>query len=159
MPSPNFVTAVLIQDNALLMVKHQGADDPEPFWSLLGGQVEAGETASQALIREVKEETGLDVLEIGELAYRVHIDFEGTPTEAQIYEVIAWEGEFEIQDPDGLVIEVAFIPLEQALIELAKIDYLPMSEPLITYLRGESPRGTIWQYAYRNGVASRIFDE
>lgn len=155
---PNFVTAILIQNNALLMVKHQGPNDPEPFWSLVGGKVEAGESAHQALIREVKEETGLDVEReaIGTLLYQVFIDFEGQPTEAQIYEVTRWTGNFDIQDPDGLVLEAAFIPLEQALIEIAKIDYSPMSEPLLSYLRGASPAGTIWRYRYADGVSELL---
>ena len=153
---PNFVTAILIHEKSLLMVKHQHPSDPVPYWSLAGGKVEAGESAHQALIREVKEETGLDVLEIGSLVYHVHIDFEGQPTEAEIYEVIQWEGSFNIQDPDGLVIEAAFIPLEQALIELAKIDYRPMSEPPLSFLRGDSPAGTIWRYRYANKIAELL---
>jgi 8-oxo-dGTP pyrophosphatase MutT (NUDIX family) len=157
---PDFVTAILIQDNALLMVKHQGPNDPEPFWSLVGGKIEAGETAAQALIREVKEETGLDVAleSIGAMVYQTFIDFEGQPTEAQIYEVTRWTGEFNIQDPDGLVIEVAFIPMEQALIELAKIGYPPMSEPMISFLRGDKPVGSIWRYRHSKGI-SELLDE
>jgi ADP-ribose pyrophosphatase YjhB (NUDIX family) len=155
---PNFVTAIIIHEKSLLMVKHQGPDDPVPFWSLVGGKVEAGESAHQALIREVKEETGLDVaLEaIGAMLYQTFIDFEGQPTEAQIYEVTRWTGDFNIQDPDGLVIEVAFIPMEQALIELAKIDYPPMSEPLISFLRGDSPARTIWRYRHSKGVSELL---
>jgi 8-oxo-dGTP diphosphatase len=157
---PNFVTAIIIHNESLLMVKHQGPDDPEPFWSLVGGKVEAGESAHQALIREVKEETGFDVeLEaIGVMLYQVFIDFEGQPTEAQIYEVTRWTGDFNIQDPDGLVIEAAFIPLEQALVEIHKLDYSPMSEPLLSYLRGDSPIGSIWRYRYANKIAELLED-
>lgn len=40
----------------VLMVKNVGAD-----WTLPGGAVEKGESLEQAIIREVKEETNLDV--------------------------------------------------------------------------------------------------
>ena len=153
---PNFVTAIMRQNNALLMIKVQSPDHPAPFWSTVGGQVEAGETAHEALIREVKEETGLDVLEIGDLAYHVFIDFEGEDVEAQIYEVTKWEGSFNVQDPDKEIIEAAFIPLDQALIELENLGYRPMSEPPLSYLRQESPNGTVWRYRYANGVSELL---
>jgi 8-oxo-dGTP pyrophosphatase MutT (NUDIX family) len=156
---PNFVTAIIIHEKSLLMVKHQGPDDPAPFWSLVGGKVEAGENAYQALIREVKEETGLDVeLEaIGTMLYQTFIELEGQPTEAQIFEVTRWTGDFDIQDPDGLVMEVAFIPLEQAInTEIPKIGFRPMFEPLLSYLRGDSPAGSVWRYRHSKGVSELL---
>jgi 8-oxo-dGTP diphosphatase len=60
------VGAIVIHDDALLMV--QRANDPgKGLWSLPGGRVEHGEFLADALRREVKEETGLEV-EVGELA-------------------------------------------------------------------------------------------
>jgi NAD+ diphosphatase len=44
----------------------QGAKFPMPFYSTLAGFVEAGESVEEALIREVKEEVGIDV---GDLRY------------------------------------------------------------------------------------------
>lgn len=60
------VGAIVIHNDALLMV--QRANDPgKGLWSLPGGRVEHGEFLADALRREVREETGLEV-EVGELA-------------------------------------------------------------------------------------------
>jgi ADP-ribose pyrophosphatase YjhB (NUDIX family) len=49
------------EEGKLLMVK-----SPDRGWEIPGGQVEAGEALTDALKREVKEETGIDI-EVGDL--------------------------------------------------------------------------------------------
>ncbi|ASJ01883.1 NUDIX hydrolase [Thermococcus profundus] len=54
------VDAVIIHNNGLVLIKRKN----EPFkdhYALPGGFVEYGETVEEALVREAKEETGLDV--------------------------------------------------------------------------------------------------
>ncbi|HFJ9272668.1 MULTISPECIES: NUDIX domain-containing protein [Bacillus cereus group] len=52
------VTGILIEDEKVLLVKQKVANRD---WSLPGGRVENGETLEEAMIREMREETGLEV--------------------------------------------------------------------------------------------------
>lgn len=60
------MTGVLIEAEKILLVKQKVNDKRN--WSLPGGKLERGETLEQGIIREMKEETGLDV-EIIKLLY------------------------------------------------------------------------------------------
>ncbi|HEY9368938.1 MAG TPA: NUDIX domain-containing protein [Streptomyces sp.] len=60
------VTGVLIENDCLLLLNQDA--DTERSWSLPGGKVEVGEGLADALVREMHEETGLDV-EVGRLLY------------------------------------------------------------------------------------------
>jgi len=54
------VGAVIVQDGKVLLVKRRH----EPMagqWSLPGGAVEVGETLEACLVREMREETGLEI--------------------------------------------------------------------------------------------------
>lgn len=55
------VGAVVVQDECLLLVR-RGHGPAAGEWSVPGGRVESGETLAEAVVREVAEETGLDVV-------------------------------------------------------------------------------------------------
>jgi len=59
-------TAILIEDQKILLVKQEVTGTRH--WSLPGGKLELEETIEQCLIREIKEETGLDIA-VQELLY------------------------------------------------------------------------------------------
>lgn len=54
------VAAILVRDGKVLLVQ-RGHPPAEGLWTLPGGGVETGESVRAALIREVREETGLSV--------------------------------------------------------------------------------------------------
>lgn len=52
-------TGIVIEDGRLLLLNQD--TDTGKSWSLPGGKLEDGETLAEALVREMKEETGLEV--------------------------------------------------------------------------------------------------
>lgn len=85
------VGAVCIRDGRLLMVQ-RGRGVEQGRWSLPGGRVERGESLAEALRRELREETGLDVTvgplcgvaeRISEHAHFVILDFWVTTEETR----------------------------------------------------------------------------
>ena len=52
------VRAIIEQDKKFLVIRVNNAD----YYHLSGGHVEIGETSEQALLREIKEETGFEVI-------------------------------------------------------------------------------------------------
>jgi len=52
------------EDDGVVLIERT---NPPPGWALPGGFVDVGETCEQAAVREMKEETGLDVMLTGML--------------------------------------------------------------------------------------------
>ncbi len=67
------VGAVVVEAGRVLLVR-RGSEPLKGHWSLPGGLLEVGESLTEGVIREVREETGLTVepLELVELLDRIH---------------------------------------------------------------------------------------
>ena len=58
-PTTRVSVIVINQENQILLVKHKKGQ--RQYWVLPGGRLEYGEDFSECGVREVKEETGLDI--------------------------------------------------------------------------------------------------
>jgi len=67
------VGALVFRDGAVLLVK-RGAEPNRDRWSLPGGALETGETVEAAVVREIREETGVDVRPLRVLDVRDFIE-------------------------------------------------------------------------------------
>ncbi|MBX9694241.1 MAG: NUDIX hydrolase [Cyanobacteria bacterium] len=59
MPTTRVSVVVVNKENKILLVRHKKGN--QRYWVLPGGRLEYGETFEECAIRELKEETGLDV--------------------------------------------------------------------------------------------------
>lgn len=65
-------------DKLLLFKRAEGERQEPGSWGFSGGKVDAGESASEALVREVKEETGIDLIEydfVGGFVWDGYVDY------------------------------------------------------------------------------------
>ncbi|HEV3479182.1 MAG TPA: NUDIX domain-containing protein [Gaiellaceae bacterium] len=60
---------MLDPDDRVLLVRFVNPDTGEEFWTTPGGGVDAGETVEDAILRELREETGLEDPEIGPVVW------------------------------------------------------------------------------------------
>jgi ADP-ribose pyrophosphatase YjhB (NUDIX family) len=110
------VGGIVVRDGALLMIR-RGREPNEGLWSIPGGRVEPGEFLSDAVKREVKEETGLEV-EVGELIGILEV-----PSDDHF--VILDYGVTPVDDSEPVAgddaMEVRWVPLD----EVASLDCTP----------------------------------
>ena len=116
-----------------LLLVQRGSDPHRGRWTLPGGRVEPGETSEQAVVRELREETGLDVT-AGAVVGQVLI-----PAGAVTYEVV----DFLCTPVDPAAEPVAGDDAADArFVDAASLDDLPCTPRLLDTLRewGQLPR-------------------
>jgi 8-oxo-dGTP diphosphatase len=106
-------------------------------WSTPGGVIDdADETLLSGLTREVEEETGLRVTSWEGPIYEVRavaVDL-GWSLRAEVHRAIEYEGELRVDDPDGIVVEAAFLPADECAARLAAEGAPWVHEPLAEWL-------------------------
>jgi len=150
--------AILRRDGCVVLVDQQ-TPGTEPYWVLPGGLVEPGELVLDALIREVREESGAHVTAIAQLACLSQIDRPAQlmQTVAFVFEVAQWHGILESNDPDLEAFGAELVPYAQAWNRLAANGGWPgIQAPLLAYLRGEAQAGSMWFYREELGLQSLV---
>ncbi|PCH76511.1 MAG: hypothetical protein COB98_06060 [Flavobacteriaceae bacterium] len=116
-------SAIILKNNKILLLQRSNYTENYPlYWGCPGGRAEAGETAAENAIREVKEECGLDfipkeILKDGVWENRAFFRFLGT-----------WSGEIVIQEKE--VLAYKWCTYKEALALKLSFDYREVVELL-----------------------------
>jgi ADP-ribose pyrophosphatase YjhB (NUDIX family) len=132
--------AIIRRETEILLVR-QRDKDATIKWGLPGGAAEDDEVLLKTLAREVREETGLKVIEPGPMAYAAEISHPHVL--AFVFEVIQWSGDLLPADPDNDILEAAFMPVESAIQRLSRQPPHFVRTPLSAYLRGTVGPGAL----------------
>lgn len=109
------ITGILIEDNKILLVQQNLSDKRN--WSLPGGRLERGETISQGIIREMKEETGLDV-EIIRMLYLCDVEASSNTILHITFLLKRVSGEIELPSnvfDENPIHDVRFVPVSELM--------------------------------------------
>lgn len=93
---------ILIKDGEVLLSRRANTGYRDGSYSLPAGKVEAGETFTEALVREVKEEIGITLdPKMTEVTHIMHrkSDADGSDRIDIFFTVKGWQGEIENKEP------------------------------------------------------------
>ena len=134
--------AVCLRDGAVLLARLIGAEPP--LWTLPGGGLDHGEDPRDAVLREVREETGLDA-DVGETArvYSAHLPGvwrEGRRVDAHALRIV-YDGWVAPDAPEPRVVEVGGSTSEAAWHPVAEVvgGDLPVAPLVLEALADHQP--------------------
>jgi len=129
------VTGIARRGERVLLVASRYANHPAPLWTLPGGRQEPGELASETIVREMQEETGL-VARIVEFAY-VSESYDGETHVVNLTFEIETDGEPHLPREHDHVAAAEWISIRELE---RRMTVAVVREPLLAHLRGDSRR-------------------
>ncbi|MGR6320012.1 NUDIX hydrolase [Micromonospora soli] len=113
-----------------------------PYWNIPSGRIEDHETPFEGACRELAEETGL-VVATADLVLHGTAAVTGAVTVSRVWNftVDVVDPTLHVRDPDGLIQEARWFPVEEASRLLHELPYRPLSEPSVAVLTRQAQPG------------------
>lgn len=126
------VNVICPNGDQLLLVRHQKGE--RTYWLLPGGGLEFGESFADCAVREMREETGLEVEAVRPVWLSESIDPAGSRHIVNVYLLVRVVGGEVQQGLDEGVVEVAYKPVA----ELTGLTlYPPVADRLVSLHAGD----------------------
>ncbi len=123
-PALRFVAAALIVRGGEVLICQRRADQPMALqWEFPGGKIEPGETAEQALVRELREELAIDAIIGPRITHLRHNYRHGGAVDLQFFAVRDFSGDMQ----NRIFAQVVWARLE----DLPNYDFLAADRGLI----------------------------
>lgn len=113
------VACIAVREDMILLVRH--LKDGQSYWMLPGGGVDYGETLVEALVREVREETGVEVRPVRLALFNDTIAPEGGRHVVNLCFTADIVGGTLSKGVDARVVEAAWAPVD----ELDRLPFRP----------------------------------
>ena len=142
-------SALIENEDGLLLVANRRRDG-RLDWTPPGGVIDEGEDVLQGLTREVEEETGLRVTEWEGPVYLVDAEAldAGWHMKVEVFRAVAFEGDIVVgEDPDGIVEEARFVPVDECEATLRAATWELISEPVGAWLSERWTEARTYKYS------------
>ncbi|MFN3884662.1 MAG: Nudix family hydrolase [Rhodocyclaceae bacterium] len=136
---------ILRDDGAFLLGRRAPGTFYSGYWEFPGGKVEPGETPRAALVRELAEELGIEVLDATPWIVREHV-YEHGHVRLYFFRVTAWRGEIGNRVHDALAWQMPGATTVQPM--------LPANAPVLAALMLPAVYGI--SHAWRIGVDEQL---
>ncbi len=119
--------AVILRNDGSFLLGQRGPGTFYPgYWEFPGGKVDAGETPRAAIVRELHEELGVEVVEATPWIVREHV-YEHAHVRLHFFRITRWRGELRDQVHSALVWQDPQAPTAEPM--------LPANGPLFAALK------------------------
>ena len=136
-------TLCYVRQNGQTLMVHRvkkANDIHQGKWNGLGGKLEAGESPEQCVAREVKEESGLEILEPRYHGLLVFAGFKYDDWYVWIFSADKFHGQLATSSPEGIL---KWIPDE----EISALNLWPSDLIFLPWLKGGKVFSARFQYA------------
>ena len=120
------VVAAIIREGTKVFATQRGYGDYKDGWEFPGGKIEQGETAQQALVREIKEELDTEI-SVGDFLTTIEYDYPQFHLSMQCFWCKIVEGTPVLKEHEA----ARWLDLEH----IDSVDWLPADQTIITLIK------------------------